>query len=99
MYSQASLQVSSIPDTPTPSTIAISFFTVLEVVVSKLVVKEEDFRSDACTYGENGIYWSLKEVSENEIVLNGCGGEEYINPRPMINSNEKIEWFRSIIKS
>ncbi len=37
--------------------------------------------SGTCTTTEQGIYWPVKRFNDNEIVLNGCGGEEYVYTR------------------
>ena len=52
--------------------------------VTKVVCK-----SDKCTVTSEGLYWPLKRYTENEIVLNGCGGEEYIYNK----NNIKSEYF------
>lgn len=52
--------------------------------VTKVVCK-----SDECTVTSKGLYWPLKRYTENEIVLNGCGGEEYIYNK----NNIKSEYF------
>ena len=42
---------------------------------------EELFNPTECTFTTNNnlldIYWSVKSTSEDEITLNGCGGEDY----------------------
>lgn len=39
---------------------------------------EECFVKDGCAFpSDGGWYWSLKEVTDDVIYLNGCGGETY----------------------
>ena len=40
------------------------------------------FNSEACFWNENTVYWSVKSVEEDEIVLQGCQGTEYRWHRP-----------------
>lgn len=42
-----------------------------------------------CTTTEDGIYWPVKRFSDDEIVLAGCGGDEYV----YLRTAEKTEWF------
>lgn len=37
--------------------------------------------SGKCTTTEHGLYWPIKRYSDNEIILEGCGGDEYIYQR------------------
>ena len=49
-----------------------------------------DCSSGTCVTTEQGIYWPLKRHTDDEIVLNGCGGDEYIYRR----DGQKSEYFR-----
>lgn len=46
--------------------------------------------SGSCVTTEQGIYWPLKRHTDDEIVLNGCGGDEYVYRR----DGQKSEYFR-----
>lgn len=35
----------------------------------------------SCTRTKQGLYWPLKRYNDDEIVLNGCGGDEYVYTR------------------
>ena len=45
--------------------------------------------SGTCVTTEQGIYWPLKRHTDDEIVLDGCGGDEYVYRR----DGEKSEFF------
>lgn len=60
--------------------------------ISKREVQKVTCESGTCTITEQGLYWPLKRYTEEEIVLGGCGGEEYIYYR---NGN-KDEYFRCV---
>lgn len=49
-----------------------------------IVIQNDLFNPKSCVFVNDGkeIYWSLKDFSENEIILNGCAGEEYKHSRP-----------------
>jgi len=62
----------------------------------KLLIDESMFNPNMCVFTPKerggwsaGIYWSIKKVNDNYIILNGCGGEDYKWKR----SSKKIEWF------
>ena len=44
-------------------------------------IREDMFNPTECTFTNNNnlldIYWSVKFTSEDEITLNGCGGQDY----------------------
>jgi len=50
------------------------------------------FDPKICVFAENGIYWSVKDYTSDEITLNGCG-QEYFIKRHDRDSNEILEWF------
>jgi len=60
--------------------------------ISKREVQKVTCESGTCTITEQGLYWPLKRYTEEEIVLGGCGGDEYIYYR---NGN-KDEYFRCV---
>jgi len=66
----------------------------LEVAAAKVVADETFFNSHVCTTKSENIYWSLKSVSPEEILLNGCGGQTYVISRPHVDSKEIVEWFK-----
>lgn len=47
-----------------------------DAVVRK--VPEIVCESGKCTSTSDGLYWPVKRFSDNKIVLDGCGGDEYI---------------------
>lgn len=58
-------------------------------------IKHVDFdknipASDQCIINEQGIYWLLKSYTDDEIVLQGCGGDEYRYHR----NKKMIEYFK-----
>ena len=43
------------------------------------VPMEECFVEDGCAFPpDGGWYWSIKEVTADRILLNGCGGDIYV---------------------
>jgi hypothetical protein len=52
-----------------------------------------DFKCESgkCVSTADGLYWQLKRHSDNEIVLTGCGGDEYIYR----NDAPKSEYFKT----
>lgn len=46
--------------------------------------------SGVCTATDQGLYWPLKRCTDDEIILSGCGGDEYIYRR----SDAKSEYFQ-----
>lgn len=53
-------------------------------------VQEVVCESGTCSITSQGLFWPLKHHTDHEIVLSGCGGEEYIYNR----NNSKSEYFR-----
>ena len=49
-----------------------------------------DCRAGTCTTTEQGLFWPLKRHTDDEIVLDGCGGDEYVYRR----DDQKSEYFR-----
>ncbi len=44
---------------------------------------EECFVPDGCAFPDDGgWYWSIREVTQDAITLNGCGGDTYVIYRP-----------------
>ena len=66
----------------------------LKVSRKNIIINNRLFDAKKCVFIDGGeeIYWSLKEFSEDEIILNGCG-EEYKFTRPTIESCG-YEYFR-----
>jgi len=64
-----------------------------EAAREKIVINDALFNPDACTFARNGIYWSVKSVSAEQITLHGCGGEEYTYDRSQKYSANMLEWF------
>jgi len=66
-------------------------------IISKenILIQDHLFNPKSCVFINGGeeIYWSVKEFSEDEIILNGCGGEEYKHSRPKTKS-ENYEYFK-----
>lgn len=57
----------------------------LKMAGLELMIDDSQFQNNMCTFSEAGpIYWSLKEFTKDRIVLNGCGGDEYVHTRPEI---------------
>ncbi len=46
-------------------------------------------RSERCISTGDGLFWPVKRYNDNEIVLDGCGGDEYIFKR----NTHKSEYF------
>jgi len=67
------------------------------LLISKqdILIKNDFFNPKSCVFINDGkeIYWSLKDFTEDEIILNGCAGEEYKHPRPKAK-NENYEYFK-----
>lgn len=53
-------------------------------------VKKIQCESGKCASTPDGLYWPVKRYDEEEIVLAGCGGDEYIYNR----NQEKSEYFK-----
>ncbi len=58
-----------------------------DITISKVPVF--GCETGSCIQTEQGLYWPLKRFNDDEIVLNGCGDEEYIYTR----NKEKSEYF------
>lgn len=71
-------------------------FPLNNMDTSKQEIKIDNdlFNPNSCVFidGGNEIYWSLKSVSDDLIILNGCG-EEYKYSRT-IKENENKEYFK-----
>lgn len=47
--------------------------------LKEYVPMEECFVEDGCAFPpDGGWYWSIKEVTADRILLNGCGGDTYV---------------------
>lgn len=51
-------------------------------------IPETACKSGACSITNKGLYWPVKRFTNDEIVLHGCGGDEYIYRR----NNPKSEF-------
>lgn len=58
----------------------------LGMPIDQKEVKKIQCESGKCTTTPDGLYWPLKRYDDNEIVLSGCGGDEYIYNRDQIKS-------------
>jgi hypothetical protein len=69
----------------------------LEISKQDIQINNHLFNPESCVFINDGneIYWSLKEFSEDEIILNGCGEEEYEYTRP-ITDNDNKEYFKYV---
>lgn len=47
-----------------------------------LVIDDTLFQSDVCSWNGKSVYWSLAQYNEEQIVLNGCQGEQYFYDKP-----------------
>ncbi len=59
-----------------------------EITLSKPAIFECE--SGSCNITDQGINWPLKRFSDDEIVLDGCGGDEYVYTR---NRKGRSEYF------
>ena len=66
----------------------------LEKSKQSILIQDHLFNPKSCVFIDDGkeIYWSLRYFSEDIIILNGCGGEEYKHIRPT-STNDKTEYF------
>lgn len=53
------------------------------------------FNPNACTFAEEGIYWSFISSEPQRIILNGCG-EEYIYSPNKTDGNDILEWIEYV---
>lgn len=53
------------------------------------------FNPNACTFAEEGIYWSFISSEPQRIILNGCG-EEYIYSPNKTDGNNILEWIEYV---
>lgn len=51
------------------------------------------FKPDACSFENNGIYWSFISNEPDTIKLNGCG-DVYKFERPLMDDKKRVEWFK-----
>jgi hypothetical protein len=54
-------------------------------------IQDTLFNPKACVYGADGIYWSLKSVTDTLIVINGCG-QDYFRRPPAESDSSVVEW-------
>jgi hypothetical protein len=64
----------------------------LQQARSELVIQDSLFNPDVCIYAEDGIYWSVKSISDSLIVINGCG-QNYHRALPPLDDTYRIEWY------
>lgn len=66
-----------------------------EISNQEIIINNDLFSPTSCVFidGGNEIYWSLKSLSDDLIILNGCGGEEYKYTRPTEENGEN-EYFK-----
>jgi hypothetical protein len=60
---------------------------------SGVEINDSLFQPGACVYAPGSIYWSLKRFDDTTIVVNGCGGEDYVTARPVKTDPQLLEWF------
>ncbi len=60
---------------------------------SGVEINDSLFQPGVCVYAPGSIYWSLKRFDDSTIVINGCGGEDYITARPVQTDPQLLEWF------
>ena len=53
-------------------------------------VDSSNFHTGSCSIKDQGIFWSVKSYSEDVIILQGCGDDEYTYCRNLI-MNERFE--------
>ncbi len=64
---------------------------------NELRIDPKEFRSDSCSLvGPRGlewteIYWSLKEFTQDCIILHGCDDKEYKYTKPIGTERHRIE--------
>jgi hypothetical protein len=61
------------------------------VAGAELVIQDSLFDPNVCVYADDGIYWSVKSISDSLIVVNGCGEDYYRRP-PTPNAERMVEW-------
>lgn len=61
------------------------------------VIDASKFNPNACTFSNEGIYWSFVSSEPRRIILNGCG-EEYIY-EPATDSDDIFEWIEYVPQS
>lgn len=66
------------------------FFCHLGNDITVPTVPEMTCDANACIVTDNGIFWTVKRYSNDEIILHGCGDDEYVYRR----QDEKSEYFR-----
>lgn len=64
----------------------------LRAVAEDITIDDSLFVPDACSFEQDGIYWSFIACQPDVIVLNGCG-ETYTYQRPVAGSWQPVEWF------
>lgn len=64
----------------------------LEKTKEDITINNTLFIPDACSFEEDGIYWSFISTEEDKIKVNGCG-EVYTFERPHVNDKKVVEWF------
>lgn len=66
----------------------------LELLKNLPEIDASKFNPDACTFSDEGIYWSFVSSEPRRITLNGCG-EEYIY-EPATEEDELLEWIEFV---
>ena len=65
----------------------------LAVTREPLTIDDSQFKSDECTFADEGVYWSLKSAADSTIILNGCGQDYHYAITPK-DKNNVLEWFQ-----
>ncbi len=65
-----------------------------ELLMNLPDIDASKFKPNACTFSDEGIYWSFVSSEPRRITLNGCG-EEYTY-RPATNDDDIFEWIEFI---
>ena len=66
----------------------------IQMASREIIIQDSLFDPTICIYSADAIYWSVKSYSDSLIILNGCGGEDYLIERAVADSGERLEWFK-----
>ncbi len=60
---------------------------------SDVNINDSLFKPNACSFENDGIYWSFISNESDSIKLNGCGSV-YTFERPLKDDKRRVEWFK-----
>ena len=66
------------------------FFADFSYEAKEIVIPTEEVQIGACVRTGKGLMWCLKRYNDDEIVLEGCGGDEYVYRR----ESKKLERYK-----